>query len=96
MIHKRIKSSVLIIITATIILITAIGVWGENTGKSPDYKELQLFYKVMKIVQKNYVKEVADKELLQGAINGMLQSLDPHSSFLTEDMFKELQVETKG
>jgi carboxyl-terminal processing protease len=96
MIHKRIKSSVLIIITAAIILIAAIGAWGENSGKSPDYKELQLFYKVMKIVQKNYVKEVADKELLQGAINGMLQSLDPHSSFLTEDMFKELQVETKG
>ena len=96
MTHKRIKSSVLIIMTAAIILIAAIGVWGENSGKSPDYKELQLFYKVMKIVQKNYVKEVADKELLQGAINGMLQSLDPHSSFLTEDMFKELQVETKG
>jgi len=50
----------------------------------------------MGIVQKNYVKEVTDKELIQGAINGMLQSLDPHSSFLTEEMFKELQVETKG
>jgi carboxyl-terminal processing protease len=50
----------------------------------------------MGIVQKNYVKEVSDKELIQGAINGMLQSLDPHSSFLTEDLFKELQVETKG
>ncbi|MDR3604963.1 MAG: S41 family peptidase [Syntrophaceae bacterium] len=42
------------------------------------------------------MKEVTDKELIQGAISGMLQSLDPHSSYLTEDMFKELQVETKG
>jgi len=65
-------------------------------AKSPDYKELRLFRDVMGIVQKNYVKEVADKELIQGAINGMLQSLDPHSSFLTEDLFKELQDETKG
>lgn len=65
-------------------------------AKSPDYKELRLFRQVMRIVQKNYVKEVSDKELIEGAINGMLQSLDAHSSFLTEDSFKELQVETKG
>ncbi len=96
MIDRRIKSAVLTIIIAAVIFMAAMGAWGESTSKSPDYKELQLFYKVMKIVQKNYVKDVPDKELLQGAINGMLQSLDPHSSFLTEDMFKELQVETKG
>jgi carboxyl-terminal processing protease len=96
MIDRRIKSAMLTTVIAAVMLMAAIGAWGENSSKSPDYKELQLFYKVMKIVQKNYVKDVADKELLQGAINGMLQSLDPHSSFLTEDMFKELQVETKG
>lgn len=50
----------------------------------------------MGIVQKHYVKDVPDKELVQGAINGMLQSLDPHSQYLNEEMFKELQVETKG
>ncbi len=71
-------------------------IWAQGATKSPDYKELQLFRRVMGIVQKNYVKDVADKELIQGAINGMLQSLDPHSSYLTEDQFKELQVETKG
>ncbi len=71
--------------------------FSSNVGaKSPDYKQLRLFRDVMGIVQKNYVKEVTDKELIQGAINGMLQSLDPHSSFLTEDLFKELQDETKG
>ncbi|MFH0823221.1 MAG: S41 family peptidase [Pseudomonadota bacterium] len=68
----------------------------SSMGRSPDYRELRLFRQVMRIVQKNYVKEVGDKELIQGAINGMLQSLDPHSSYLTEDLFKELQVETKG
>jgi carboxyl-terminal processing protease len=96
MTHTRIKPSVLVIVTAAVILIASIGVWGENTGKSPEYKELDLLMKVKQMVQKNYVKEVSDKELLQGAINGMLQSLDPHSSFMTPDMFKELQVETKG
>ena len=96
MIDRRIKSAMLMIVIAAVIFMAAIGAWGENSSKSPDYKELQIFYKVMKMVQKNYVKDVADKDLLQGAINGMLQSLDPHSSFLTQDMFKELQVETKG
>jgi carboxyl-terminal processing protease len=65
-------------------------------AKSPDYKELMLLRQVMGIVQKNYVTEVSDKKLIQGAINGMLQSLDAHSSYLTKDLFKELQVETKG
>ncbi len=65
-------------------------------GKSPDYEELLLFRDVMRRVEKNYVKQVSDKELIEGAINGMLQSLDPHSSYLTPELFKELQVETTG
>ncbi len=68
----------------------------DTAVKSPDYKELRLFRQVMQLVQRNYVKDVVDKDLIQGAINGMLQSLDPHSSFLNEEQFKELQVETRG
>ncbi|MCA1961514.1 MAG: S41 family peptidase [Desulfomonile sp.] len=92
----------LIKLTVFVITITAVSVLpfsplqDRAIAKSPDYKELRLFRQVMRIVQKNYVKDVDDKELIQGAINGMLQSLDAHSSFLTEDLFKELQVETKG
>jgi len=87
-----------VVIFAIGIFVFAAGslIWAQGATKSADYKELQLFRRVMGIVQKNYVKDVADKELIQGAINGMLQSLDPHSSYLTEDQFKELQVETKG
>ncbi|MBM4326947.1 MAG: S41 family peptidase [Deltaproteobacteria bacterium] len=77
-------------------IVTVSGGTETAVGKSPDYKELLLFRQVMQIVQKNYVKDVTDKDLIQGAINGMLQSLDPHSSFLTEELFKELQVETRG
>ena len=89
---RRVRSAILTILITAAMLMFAVGVRAESASKSPDYKELQLFYKVMKIVQKNYVKDVPDKELIQGALNGMLQSLDPYSSFLTEDMFKELQV----
>lgn len=93
---RPIRISFLIFIGITIALVHSAEIRAEPSSKSPDYKELGQFRRVMSIVQKNYVKDVSDKELIQGAINGMLQSLDPHSSYLTEDQFKELQVETKG
>lgn len=60
------------------------------------YKNLKVFNEVLDMVQKNYVEPVDQKTLIQGAVNGMIKSLDPHSSFMTPDMFKELQVETQG
>ncbi len=66
---------------------------GMAAGK---YEELAVFNNVLSIVEKNYVEAVDDKKLIEGAINGMLSSLDPHSNYLDPDTFKEMQVETKG
>jgi len=60
------------------------------------YKNLKIFNEVLDMVQKNYVEPVDQKTLIQGAVNGMIKSLDPHSSFMTPDMYKELEVETRG
>ncbi|OPY91106.1 MAG: putative CtpA-like serine protease [Syntrophus sp. PtaU1.Bin208] len=60
------------------------------------YKQLKVFSEVLDIVDRNYVESVDSKKLIQGAINGMMKSLDPHSTFMTEEMYKELEVETKG
>ncbi len=60
------------------------------------YRQLRLFSQVLDIVQRSYVKEVDVQELIYGAIQGMLSNLDPHSSFLKPDDYKELQIETKG
>jgi carboxyl-terminal processing protease len=60
------------------------------------YEQLQVFSDVLDIVQENYVQEVGDEELIEGAISGMLKTLDPHSSYLNPDAYRELQVETKG
>jgi carboxyl-terminal processing protease len=60
------------------------------------YEELQTFANVLAIVQKNYVEPVSTKQLVQGAISGMLASLDPHSAYLTPELYKDLQVETRG
>jgi carboxyl-terminal processing protease len=60
------------------------------------YEGLEAFTNVLAIVQKNYVEEVGTKKLVEGAINGMLNALDPHSAYLTPESYKELQVDTEG
>ena len=61
-----------------------------------EYESLETFTNILAIVKKNYVDEVDGKDLIKGAIKGMLSSLDPHSAYLTPDLFKELQTETQG
>lgn len=61
-----------------------------------DYSSLRLFTDVLFMVQKNYYKDVDVKSLVDGAVKGMVAALDPHSSYLPSDVYKELQVETKG
>jgi len=68
-----------------------------NTTENEDaYQYLKLFSDVISIVQDNYVEKTDQKKLMYGAINGMLRELDPHSSFLKPEDYKELQIETKG
>ena len=72
----------------------------QNLAKAENrqetYKQLNLFGDVFQRVQEQYVEEVTDKKLIEAAISGMLQSLDPHSSYLSPESFKDMQVKTKG
>jgi len=61
-----------------------------------DYESLEAFSNILSIVKKNYVEDVETKNLVNGAINGMLSSLDPHSAYLTPDLYKDLQSDTQG
>ncbi len=65
-------------------------------NKEETYENLKLFNAVLSKIQKNYVEEVDTEKLIYGAINGMLQALDPHSSFMPPDVYKEFNVEMKG
>jgi carboxyl-terminal processing protease len=60
------------------------------------YEKLKIFGDVLSAVQTSYVEEPDMDQLVEGAIKGMLQNLDPHSSYLTPDMLKQVEVETKG
>ncbi|MDO9124725.1 MAG: S41 family peptidase, partial [Deltaproteobacteria bacterium] len=63
---------------------------------NPIYEDLKVFTDVLGLLQKEYVEETKSKDLVYGAIKGMLETLDPHSAFLPPNMYKEMQEETKG
>lgn len=75
------------------VVVTSGVCWAE---KGDIYDLLNLFGDVFQRVRTDYVEEVKDSDLIEAAINGMLSSLDPHSSYLNEKNFKEMQVQTKG
>jgi carboxyl-terminal processing protease len=60
------------------------------------YDNLKIFNEAFVIIEKNYLEPVDSQKLVRGALNSMLQSLDPHSAYLTADMYKELEAEVEG
>jgi len=82
-----------------LLVLFILGPYGDSRVSAIDrstYRSLKTLSEVLDIVEKNYVEPVETDKLLQGAINGMIKSLDPHSSFMTGEMYKELEVETRG
>jgi carboxyl-terminal processing protease len=93
-----IKLIAVFIITATIVLYSLTPIsYSKNDSKSPDKSNYDSFIQdIISVVRKEYVEEKTDKELAEAAANGILTSLDPHSSYLNEDALKEMHVQTKG
>jgi carboxyl-terminal processing protease len=67
-----------------------------TAGTEGVYKNIELFTEVLRQIEKNYVEPEDPQKLIYGAIKGMVQTLDPHSSFLTKEEHQELLIETKG
>src|SRR5579864_8649869 len=73
------------------------GVGAASSENSPEtYKQLNLFGNVLDLVRNDYVDKVSDERLVEGAINGMLTALDPHSNYLNAKNFTDMKVQTKG
>jgi carboxyl-terminal processing protease len=101
--HKNSKNSLrrkLLLISVICLPLVLISFWRYSDGvaaKTQDtYKNLETFSSVLSLVQQSYVEEIDPEKAIDGAIKGMLTSLDPHSSYMKPDDYKELQVETKG
>jgi carboxyl-terminal processing protease len=86
-----------LILALTLLIGFLIGKGWERTVQATEtYEELKVFSEVLTQIQKHYVEEAKVKDLVQGAIRGMLSTLDPHSAYMTPEMYREIQVETKG
>jgi carboxyl-terminal processing protease len=94
--RNRFIAATAIALSVCVFVIGDLAVQRAQALPDDTYKELQTFANVLAIVQKNYVEPVSTKELINGAITGMLASLDPHSAYLTPDLYRDLEVETRG
>jgi carboxyl-terminal processing protease len=84
-------------VTAVIFWTIGTGFYRDLSAKSEEtYEELKVFSDVIELIEREYVDEVDTKELIQKAIQGMVQSLDPHSSLLPLEAYEDLQIDTKG
>ena len=97
---KKLKLSVGLFVAIVFFLGFLAGAQGNKVVKNANgeeaYEYLKTLSDVLDIVKKNYVDKVNDRDLIYAGIKGMVESLDPHSSFLTPDMYKDMQTETKG
>lgn len=99
------RKYVLLLLSASILSIPAGVAFAQDertAGTQPrqdnseTFRELDLFGDVFERVKAQYVEEKTDKDLVESALNGMLMALDPHSSYMNEDQFGDMQVSTRG
>ncbi len=81
---------------AAVLIVTIPASISAQDNHSETYRQLKLFGDVFERVRADYVEEATDQELIESAIQGMLSSLDPHSSYLNADSFRDMRVQTKG
>ena len=91
----------ILVLTVVLVVLTgwvSFGQWNRPATARADspYDEMKLFTDVLSIIRGSYVEEVDIKELIYGGINGMLATLDPHSSFMDPETYKEMKTDTKG
>ena len=67
-----------------------------NSAEIDIYKKIDLFGEVLEKINKEYVDEIDQSESMDSAINGLLQSLDPYSAYMSPKIFEEMQTDTKG
>jgi len=85
------------LIAALILLLTGVLIGQGMVQAKPDtYEELKSFTQSLELVKRNYVEDPDSKELIEGAIRGMISNLDPHSSYMPERAFKEMNMDIKG
>ncbi|MFP4392181.1 MAG: S41 family peptidase [Desulfohalobiaceae bacterium] len=79
-----------------LLLLALAGTPARSAADDEKYQSLKQFSQIIELIENSYVQDVDREELIQGAIQGMLKNLDPHSAYLDKDAFQEMQTETSG
>ena len=79
-----------------IFLFIFINITSKALSKNDLYEKIDLFGEVLENIKEDYVDEVDQAEIMDSAINGVLQSLDPYSAYMSPELFKEMQTDTRG
>ena len=97
---RRPRSTTSILIVSVLSTFLGVAVVGGAAVALPKkyspYHKLNIFTRVLSYVENNYVENVDQDELIYGAIRGMLETLDPHTSFLKPDQYREMKIDTSG
>jgi carboxyl-terminal processing protease len=95
------KTRMILLAGAAAVFVAGVMAWNPSQGyqqatAATDYRQMDKFAQIMDAVKRTYVEDKTDEELIDGALAGMLSSLDPHSTYMNKDMYKQMQVETSG
>ena len=92
------RKVVLLLVVAVFLAVALVQVvrMKRNSPGKTDLDYIRLVPEIMQMIKQKYVEEVSDKKLVEGAINGMLAALDPHSAYLPADFFREMNIEITG
>lgn len=95
------KTRMVLLAGTAAIFVAGVMAWNPSQGyqqatAATDYRQMDKFAQIMDAVKRTYVEDKTDEELINGALAGMLSSLDPHSTYMNKDMYKQMQVETSG
>jgi len=97
---RRARSTTSILVVSVLSTFLGVAVVGGAAAALPKkyspYHKLNIFTRVLSYVENNYVEDVDQDELIYGAIRGMLETLDPHTSFLKPDQYREMKIDTSG
>ena len=94
--NRRIAALMVVVAFTIGFLISNISFAEKSDGPDDIYKELELFSDTVSIIRSDYVEEPKSKDLIYGALKGMLSALDPYSQFMDPDTYNEMKVETEG
>ena len=89
-------ASVTAAFAAGIVVGPMVAAWAQEGGRAETYRLLNLFGDVFERVRAEYVEPINDRDAIENAINGMLTGLDPHSSYLNQRSYRDMQVQTRG